>query len=265
MKNIVTYLIGLILLATNLFAQNQNPFQKPAVQRLVVDNAKLFNEQQIAKLEEKLYQLNAETSTQILVYTTPDLQGYEVADFAQKLGHGWGIGSDKFDNGIVIVVKPRINNSPGRVTIQTGYGIEALIPDATANRIIDQEIIPQFKNGLYYDGINAAVDICISLTKGEFKAEEYAKKENPIAAIFIIIVFLVVFFSMFSRKRGNYYNTGHRSNLPLWTALFLLGSSSGKGSGWSNFSSGSGSFGGGSSFGGFGGGGFGGGGASGSW
>ncbi len=254
-KKALSTLLGL-LLAFTLFAQDENPFQKPAVQKLVVDNANLFDAAQVKALEDKIYQFNAQTSTQILIYTTPDLQGYDVADFAQRLGAGWGIGSEKFDNGIVMVIKPRVGNNPGRVTIQTGYGIEDKIPDAIANRIIDQEMIPSFKAGNTFEGVNKALDVCISLTKGEFKAEEYAKKSNPIGALIIIGVFLIVFFSMFSGKRSQYYNTGHRSNLPLWAGLFLLGSGAGRGSGYSNFSSGSGSFGGG---------GFGGGGASGSW
>ncbi len=243
-------------------------FSKPDKPALVVDNANVFSTQQKAALTQKLNNFNAQTSTQVLVYTTDDLQGYDVADFAQRLGQGWQVGQKGFDNGIVIVYKPKQLNSPGRVTIQTGYGIEPLIPDATANRIIDVEMIPMFKSGNIYQGIDKAVDICISLTKGEFKAKEYNQRNSgsQAGAIIILIVFLITFFSIFgSSRKGRYYNAGTRSNLPLLIALLGLGSSRSSNSGWGNFTSGSGGFGGGGSFGGFGGGSFGGGGASGSW
>jgi uncharacterized protein len=124
---------------------NDNIFEKPSQQRLVVDNAGVFSEPEIQSLTQKLNTFSNETSTQVLIYTTNDLQGYDVVDFAQRLGAGWGVGQKGFDNGIVIVYKPKTSDSPGRVTIQTGYGIEPLIPDVTAHRIIENEMIPSFK------------------------------------------------------------------------------------------------------------------------
>ncbi len=250
---------------------NDNIFEKPSQQRLVVDNAGVFSEPEIQSLTQKLNTFSNETSTQVLIYTTNDLQGYDVVDFAQRLGAGWGVGQKGFDNGIVIVYKPKTSDSPGRVTIQTGYGIEPLIPDVTAHRIIENEMIPSFKAGKVYDGIDKAINTCISLTKGEFKAADYKPKRKGSSggAILFLIVFFIVIFSVIGRaKSRHYYNAGTRagsSSLPFWLAMGMFSAGSRR-SGWGDFSSGSGSFGGGgSSFGGFGGGSFGGGGASGSW
>ncbi len=257
-------------LSTTLFASNDSDiFKRPEHQQLVVDNAGIFNNQQIEALTAKLNTFSRETSTQILIYTTKDLMGYDVADFAQRLGEGWGVGHGKFDNGIVIVFKPK-TDEPGRITLQTGYGIEPLIPDVTANRIINHEMIPEFKKGNIYGGINNAVNTCISLTKGEFTAQQYDSKTKDsgsgAGASIIFLVFMITFFSIFGKSRRSKYSTmGSRSNLPFWIALGMLSGGSHRGSGWSDFSSGSGSFGGGGGFGGFGGGSFGGGGASGSW
>jgi len=258
------FLLSIVALFSSFLVSAQNDiFSKPAKEQLVVDQAGVFTEQEITQLKEKLHQFSKETSTQVLIYTTPDLQGYDVGDFAQRLGQSWGIGSKEFDNGIVIVFKPK-NSEPGRITIQTGYGIEPLIPDAVANQIIDNEMIPEFKNGNVFNGFNKAIDVCISLTKGEFTAANYESKikksENIGGAVFILIIFLITVFSLIGKSRtGRHYNAGTKSNLPLWAALFMLGSGSHRGSGFGDFSSGSGSFGG------FGGGSFGGGGASGSW
>lgn len=265
------FLLSLVVLVgfLNITMASDDIFSKPQKEQLVIDNANVLSQSELEALKQKLHQFSNETSTQVLIYTTNDLLGYDVGDFAQRLGESWGIGQKGFDNGIVIVFKPK-DETPGRITLQTGYGIEPVIPDAIANRIIDNEMIPEFKNGNIYLGIDKAVDVCISLTKGEFTADGYkeqtASGDSFAGFIIVLIVFLFTFISAFGRaKRNKYYAAGSKSNLPLWTTLFLLGSGSGRSSGWSNFSGGSGSFGGGSSFGGFGGGSFGGGGASGSW
>lgn len=240
--------------------------ESSTVKQLVIDNANVLSNNDIALLTNKLNKFSRETSTQILVYTTLDLNGYNIADYGQRLGERLGVGQDEFNNGIVIVFKPKVGNNPGRVTIQTGYGIEALIPDATANQIINNEMIPAFKQGSIISGINNAVDICMALTKEEFTAEQYQEQTSGsgFGGVIILIIFAVTFLSMFRKSSGS-YNSGSRSSLPLFAAIMLMGSGSSRGSGFGDFSSGSGSFGGGSSFGGFGGGGFGGGGASGSW
>jgi uncharacterized protein len=271
MKRLFSIISFLILLGFTSYAQ-EKVFEKPKAnqQQLVVDYAGVFSAPEIQALTEKLNQFSNETSTQILVYTTKDLLGYDVADFGQRLGAGWEVGTKGFNNGIVIVYKPKTSDSPGRVTIQTGYGIEPIIPDITAHQIVDNEMIPSFKAGNVYEGIDKAVNTCISLTKGEFNAADYKPKSKGSSAgaiLFLIVFFLVIFVVMGGSKSRNTYGTGtHKSSLPFWLAMGLFSAGSHRSSGWNDFSSGGGSFGGGgSSFGGFGGGGFGGGGASGSW
>ena len=113
-------LLPIMLLGLTSFAAD-DIFAQPKKQTLVVDNANVFSQAEVNNLTQKLNTFSNETSTQILVYTTNDLQGYDVADFAQRLGAGWKIGQKEFDNGIVIVFKPKTTDSPGRVTIQTGF------------------------------------------------------------------------------------------------------------------------------------------------
>lgn len=148
-------------------------FQRPSTKNLVVDNANAFSDWQVESLVAKLDSLDMATSTQIQIYTTTDLQGYAIADFGQRLGEGWGVGQAGFDNGIVIVYMPKTETEKGEVTIQTGYGIEPLIPDAICKRIIENEMIPCFREDSVYEGFVRAIDACISLTKGEFKADDY--------------------------------------------------------------------------------------------
>jgi len=169
------------------------------------------------------------------------------------------------NNGIVIVIKPKTSDSKGQAFIATGYGVEHVVPDAVANQIVDNEMIPYFRQNDYYGGIKAAVVTLTELTRGEYTASEYqqrnrnaSKGENPFPAILIVLFFVLI--SFFGRaRRARHHSIGR--GIPFWVAMSMMGSSSRghRGGGFSSFSSGSGSFGG------FGGGSFGGGGAGGSW
>ena len=253
-------ILFLFLISLSLYfpAQAQIP-QKPVPQRLVNDFASLLSSGQASQLERKLVQYNDTTSTQIVVITLLTLNGYDIDDLAQRIGAEWGVGQSATDNGIIVLIKPKVGNEKGQAAISTGYGMEELIPDLLARRIVDNEMIPYFKQGDYYGGINTGVDIIFDLASGRFKAEDYGKGEDsPLSFIFPLLIIIVVIVLMGRNKGGGRTNIGS-SNLPLWILLSMLGNGGG--------GSGGGSWGGssGGGFGGFGGGGFGGGGASGSW
>ncbi|NJK85390.1 MAG: TPM domain-containing protein [Bacteroidales bacterium] len=240
-----------------------NQFPKPVdPPRMVNDFENFLNEDDLMQLEQKLVQFNNETSTQIALVILNDLQGYDINQFATELAHEWGIGQEGKDNGIVILLSPENR----KISIQIGYGLEGVVPDAIAKRIIENEVLPEFRNGNYIAGLNNGINTLISLTRGEFTAEEYDKKTGGGALAGIIIVFfiIIVLGSIFGKVRSaRHYSVGH--DIPFWLALMMMsGSNRGSSGKFGSFSSGRGSFGGGS-FGGFGGGGFGGGGASGSW
>ncbi len=255
-------LLGVLLLASPLFAGDFPPRPKPP--RLVNDlTGNFLSPQERNQLESTLEQFARETSTQIAIAIVPDLHGYDPSDYAQRLAEQWGIGQKDKNNGMLILVKPKTAAGKGKVFIATGYGVEGAVPDAIAKRIVEAEIIPEFKKGNYYAGLNKAVTRLMELTRGEYTAEEYArrisKKENDdILAFFVSLLFL--FFIFFGGHRRRRHATMGR-NVPFWT-LFFLGGAGRSGGSFSDFSSGSGGFGG---FGGFGGGSFGGGGAGGSW
>jgi len=245
---IVVFIVG------NTYAQDIPDAPNPP--RLVNDFAGILNKQDVATLEQSLVQFNNETSTQIAVVTVKSLHGYDISEFSFELGEKWGIGQKGKDNGILVLVAP----NERKTFIATGYGLEGVVPDAIAKRIVEQEMIPYFKQGDYYSGIASAVKTLMSLTKGEFTADDYAKKKGRGIPFIILFLFLgIVLNFIFRIKRARSYALGH--NMSLWMALMLMSNSGGRSSrgGYNSFSSGSGGFGG------FGGGSFGGGGAGGSW
>lgn len=241
--------------------------EKPYPPRLVNDLARMLSQEEANALENKLVEFSKSTTTQIVVVTVKSLNGEEKSMVANEIGHQWGVGQKSFDNGIVVLVKEKTADESGEVFIATGYGLEAVIPDAIAKRIVEKEMLPRFREGNYYAGIDQAVSTIMQLSLGEYTAKEYEEKtaSNPLGFIIPLIIFLVVFGNIFGRA-SNIRRRTIGGNLPFWVLLSMMGSKSKQGGSFGDFSSGRGSFGGGGGgFGGFGGGGFGGGGAGGSW
>lgn len=238
------------------------PMEKP--NGFVIDAADVFSSGQVSSLNSELQAFSDTTSNQIVVVTMSNLGGYEPWEVARNIGQKWGVGQGEFDNGIVILFKPKTANSRGQINIQMGYGLEGAIPDATAKMIIENEMIPYFRNGDTYGGIKNGLITLKSLAAGEITSDAYGRGGGKKGSWFpLIFIFLVLGISLLAKARSaRSYSVGH--NMSFWTALWLLNSSRGHGGHYNNFTSGGGGFGGGG-FGGFGGGGFGGGGAGGSW
>ncbi|OQA48962.1 MAG: hypothetical protein BWY47_00836 [Bacteroidetes bacterium ADurb.Bin302] len=242
---IAAFFFGMLLFGQNI----PDPMQPP---RLVNDFASMFSVEQRAELEARLVEFSDSTSVQIAVVSVESLEGYEINEYSVALFDKWKIGSKGKDNGVLILLKPKTSDSSGEVFISTGYGMEGIIPDAVAHQIVQKEMIPSFIEGDYYDGVNKAVSTIMSLSKGEFTADEYANSDELSWfdwVIFIAIFGGIILAVIFRKKGGGNNKTGSS------TGWFPVGGSGG--------SFGRGGFGGG--FGGFGGGSTGGGGAGGRW
>ncbi|HPS63628.1 MAG TPA: TPM domain-containing protein, partial [Bacteroidales bacterium] len=116
---------------------------RPDPPRLVNDFAGILSQEDASRLEQKLVIFNDSTSTQITIVIVKSLNGYDKNDFAQRLGQLWGVGQKGKNNGAVVLVKPKYPGEKGEASIQTGYGLEGVIPDALAKRIVEVEMIPR--------------------------------------------------------------------------------------------------------------------------
>ena len=259
------------VLSFSLAAQQIPDQPQPA--RLVNDFAHMLSANEAQQLESELSAFARSTSTQIVLITTNDLDGADPAMFAIELGEKWGVGQGEKDNGIVFLIKNKTASAKGEVFIATGYGLEGAIPDAVAKRIVEQEVLPAFRQGNVYGGIVAALRTMKELSLGEYPPQQYLEqtkgnKEGLFGVFTVLIVFFFFIFSLVGRTR-RLQSTSFGRELPFWVLLGMLSSGSrSHGGSFGNFSSGGGSFGGfsgGGGFGGFGGGSFGGGGAGGSW
>lgn len=221
----------------------------------VIDNAKVLSQDQISSLSIRLRTLADTDGTQVAVLTVPTTGEEDIFTFAQRTATEWGIGQKKESNGalLVVAVKDR------KVRIQVGYGLEGRLTDALSKRIIEAEILPEFRKNDYPAGISRGVDAIIAAVRGEYKAPQ-AASEGKADWPFTVFIILFVLFILWSSRGGGGRGPGGRRRRGPFVVLPDVWSTGGGRSGWSSGGGSGGGFGGG-----FGGGSFGGGGASGNW
>lgn len=228
--------------------------------RLVSDYVSLLSRGEYQALEQKLVAYNDTTSIQIAVIIEASSEGEDIFTYAQRLAEAWGIGQGDTDNGVLLLVM----TEDRRMRIHTGYGTEQFLTDAMSRRITDNVLVPNFRSGNYYQGIDRATDIIMQLGTGEYQAKERESEDFPVILMVFLIIAAIVIISFILNntdggddggywRGGRYDHYGPRRSRGGWIIT----------SGGGGF--GGGGLGGGGGFGGFGGGGFGGGGASGSW
>lgn len=228
----------------------------PTDYRWVQDYAKVLSPDQEISLLTKLRDYYDSTSNEFVIVTENTLEGDDIFDYTHRLAEKWGIGKKGKDNGVLIYAAIQDR----KLYIQVGYGLEGAIPDIYANRVIEQIIKPNFREGLYGKGFDEATDALIQMAEGEFVNDTPSGKGIPIWVIVLIVIIIIIIISSMGGGNDSWtydHNRPGRHPLrrgvpPIWMGG---GSFGGGGGGWSG-----GGFGGG-----FGGGSFGGGGAGGSW
>jgi uncharacterized protein len=254
-----------IFLVQIAFSQFTIP-AKPKLETSVYDYAALLTKEQKSALESKLIKYSDSTSTQIVVVTVETINGEDIGILTPKWAHQWEIGQAKEDNGVFVLLA----NKERKIWIAPGYGVEHKLTAGITGELVRNVIIPEFKKGDFYGGLDKGTDAVFEVLKGTYKSKKSSKEESggipTFAIVFIIFIILMVIFSKKDRGSGNDKGKGLRKDstgMNILTAILL--SSAGRGGfGGGGFGSGS-SSGGGGFGGGFGGGGFSGGGAGGGW
>ena len=244
-----------LLLAALATSVPAAPLLPVAPDDYVLDDAGVLGDTQRSLLAYDLRQFERETSNQLVVAVFPKVpDNYAMEDFTQRVAEAWGAGSKDRENGMVLFVFPESR----QLRVEVGYGLEGAVPDALANRIINEEIVPSFRAGDLGGGIVKGADALMAAARGEYEgtgrlgSEESARHEMVAGFVFwmILIIVLMVVIQRSHGRGGTVYTPRGRRD------VFFPGGGFGGGG-----------FGGGGAGGGFsgGGGGFGGGGASGRW
>jgi uncharacterized protein len=247
----------------------------PPLSGRVVDGANVLSAAQVQQLTQLSEQIEQASTRQLVVATVPDLQGYPIEDYGYRLGRAWKIGQGEANNGVILLVAPKER----KVRIEVGYGLEPIVTDALASVIVNQTILPRFRDGDMGGGIVAGAQaigeqLKLPLEAAEQRAQAQVKAQAnkrrsgasngdiAVAVFWAVVIVFVVLPLVASRAKGRRVRGGS-APIVIW-GPGLGGWGGGRDDddgGW-----GGGGFGGGGG-GGFGGGGgsFGGGGASGGW
>ena len=233
-------------------AQAERPFPKP--KGPVNDFANVIPPSDEQKMTAVTTELLQKTGTAVVVVTRPDIGGAEYNDYVTRLYSAWGIGKKGEDKGVLIFVTVKER----KMRIETGYGVEGILPDGLAGEIRDRYMIPYLKQNKYGEGLlNGTLAVAQVISKhagvkltGQAAARAPKKRRSGFG--FLPIILIVLFFMFSSRRRGGSW---------LFFFPFLLGGGRSQGSGgfggsFGGFSGGFGGFGGGMSGGGGAGGGF---------
>ncbi|MEX0313143.1 MAG: YgcG family protein [Allomuricauda sp.] len=239
--------------------------EKPQKQTSVYDYVSLLSAYQSKALEQKLIRYSDSTSTQIVIAIIGSTEGDNINYLGAQWGQKWGVGQANKDNGVFVLLA----RDDRRIAINTGYGVEGSLTDFMSKRIIESVIIPEFKKGDYYAGLDKGADAIFQVLTGEFKEERSFGNDSgfSIKSLLPFVIFIVILIILSRGRKNNRNNRGGRggrnSGLDIWDMIIL--SNMGRSSRSSGGGFGGGGFGSGGFGGGFGGGGFGGGGASGGW
>ena len=119
----------------------------------VVDAANILPPDVEASLDRRLAAIQRDTKAQVVVASTPDLQGMEISDYSVQLARAWGIGDARRHDGVLVLVAP----AERKVRIEVGYGLEKTVKDERCARIIQDEMLPRFREGELAAGTVAGV------------------------------------------------------------------------------------------------------------
>ena len=164
----------------------------PPLTGRVVDQASLLSAIERDRLVSLLKKHEEETSNQIMVVTLNSLQGYNIEDFGYQLGRHWGIGQKERNNGVLLIVAPKEH----KVRIEVGYGLEGTLTDFLANDIIQNRILPYFRNDQYPRGIEAGVRAIIESLQGSYEPVKAHRKWNPPRGLLALMVLFGALFTI---------------------------------------------------------------------
>lgn len=248
---------GLALALLLVSASSTWSAEVPALRGRINDYAQVLSRDLAQNLENQLEQFEKETGHQVALLTVPSLAGEDIEGFSIRVAETWKIGQKGFDNGVIFVIAPQDR----QLRLEVGYGLEGVLPDAVANRIIRDIVVPRFRENDYEGGITSGLDAVLKTIRGEplpEAARQKSRGNNPAPALSIPLILFLLFLAgaLSGRRRTGAWMTRGRHHPFGWGGGFGGGGFPG--------GFGRGGFGGGGGFSG-GGGGFGGGGASGRW
>ncbi len=193
-------LVLLLALANGALAE----IAVPSLKSHVTDLTETLSSMEISRLEQQLTDFEAKKGSQIALLIIPTTQPETIEQYSIRVAEVWKLGRKGIDDGVLLLVA----KNDRTLRIETGYGLEGVLPDALARRIIDEIIVPKFRQGHFFGGLQAGVEQIISIIEGETLPESEPAGgaslavENIIPFLFIALVLGRTLQSMFGRMAG---------------------------------------------------------------
>lgn len=211
-KVLTIFLLGLLLVTLPVRAQDfpaslavDESRREPV--GYVNDFAQILSPSYRQSLEQELNDFKNETTAEIAVVTIESLEGGSIEDYAVRLFEDWKIGKKEKDNGLLILIA----KEDRKIRIEVGYGLEPVITDGRAGRIIREKMQPAFREDNYDQGVDLAVkQIEEYIRSGEPPTGTEAAQEKAAAALPLIIFggIILIYISSFLARSKRFWPGG---------------------------------------------------------
>jgi uncharacterized protein len=194
----------------------------PALEHRVTDLTATLSEAQRSSLENRLAEFEREKGSQIAVLIVPTTQAEDIAQYSIRVVEQWKLGRRNIDDGVLLLLA----KNDHKTRIEVGYGLEGVIPDAIAKRIIEDIMIPKFRQGDFAGGINAGVDRIIGLIQGEPLPEPESQRNlggDILSKYFPLLLISIFAGALILRAMFGYFLGGLLNGGITATVLLLLG------------------------------------------
>ncbi len=193
--------------------------------RFVTNPDGILSDQAVARLDSLCLSLRERGLAEVVVVALDDIEPRDMVGFSQELFEGWGVGDDKLDNGLGILLVGDMR----QIRFHTGYGLEGVLPDALCYEIQQEYMVPYFRDGDYSSGVVAGVEaVDTLLTSGQLPVAEDDDAEAALLAgvvtllLLAIVIFCIV---MYDRAQKRCPKCGKQGLKVVQTEVTKLSSS----------------------------------------
>jgi uncharacterized protein len=224
--SVAALVLAWLLAFCSALAAAQDLVAVPKLERRVTDLTGTLSAEQIATLDQRLAAFERTKGSQIAVLMVPTTKPETIEQYGIRVADAWKVGRAKVDDGLILIVA----KNDQRLRIEVGYGLEGVVPDAVARRVIREIIAPHFLAGDFYGGINDGVDRLIKLIEGEPLPPPPAAKAKPQPAseayeqyFVILLVFTVIVGGVLTRLLGRFFGATATGGIAGGLALLIAG------------------------------------------
>lgn len=222
MKRWLAVLLAVLALSWLTFAQAE--VAVPALKSRVTDLTGTLTPAQTAEIEQQLQALEQRKGSQLTVLMLPTTQPEAIEQYSLRVVEAWKLGRKGVDDGALLIIA----KDDHALRIEVGYGLEGVIPDAIAKRVIDETIVPYFKQNDYAGGIKAGVNQLVKLIDGEplppVKSAPSNRGGDSMSMLFIAVIIAAVVGQVLSAVVGRFVGSGLTAAVVGGLGWLVLGS-----------------------------------------